>query len=89
MGGSPAILQDHPVSDYHPGISQSPTQDKEETPSLKGILHVFGSYFLSLTILHSLLTMDELAVLRVTRDEFGGGHILCYTPRQKETNPGP
>lgn len=27
MGGSLAVVRDHLVSDYHPGISQSPVQD--------------------------------------------------------------
>lgn len=63
-GGSLAVLQDHPVSNYHPGIFQFPTQDKGETPILKDILRVFFFYSLSLTILPLQLTMDELAVIR-------------------------
>lgn len=59
MGGSLAVLQDHPVSDCHPDIFQSPAQDKGETPILKDIVHALFICFHSLTSLHSPLTTDE------------------------------
>ena len=81
MGGLLAILQDHLVSDYHPGIFQSPTQDKGETPILKHILPVFFSYFLSLIILHSPLSMDKFAVIEVAGDEFSV--FMCCSIHQR------
>lgn len=86
MGGFLAVLQDHPVSDYRPDIFQAPAQDKGATPILKDIVHAFFFCFRSVTILHSPLTTDELAVVRVARDCLHGLH---YTLRKKVTNPGP
>lgn len=83
MGGLLATLQDHLVSDYHPGIFQSPTQDKGETPILKHILHVFSFSSLSLIILHSLLSMDELAVIGVAGDELSVFMCCCIHQRRK------
>lgn len=78
MGGSWVVLQDHPVSDYHPA------QDKVETPILKDILHAFFFYLLSLTIPHSALT-DELAALRVPRDRPKCLQVLSHTLGKKVT----
>lgn len=83
MGGLLATLQDHLVSDYHPGIFQSPTQDKGEIPILKHILHVFFFSSLSLIILHSLLSMDELAVIGVAGDELSVFMCCCIHQRRK------
>ena len=82
MGGLLAILQDHLVSDYHPGIFQSRTQDEGETPILKHILPVFFFYSLSLIILHSPLSMDKFAVLiEAAGDEFSV--FMCCSIHQR------